>query len=100
MVSCDIHKFPIIKDDASHPDVKSPHVTVCNQHYINKTTVDLPNFENVPYFEHHVNKGFSKPATYKLINLVHKDVFRLVKEVAELKIVCLYGFQNKVHVQN
>ena len=22
-------------------------------------TVDLPNFEHVPYFEHHVNKGFS-----------------------------------------
>ena len=44
-------------------------------------TVDLPNFEHVPYFEYHVNKGFSKPATYKLINLGHKDVFRLVNEI-------------------
>ena len=34
-------------------------------------TVDLSNFEHVPY----VNKGFSKPTTYKLINLVHKDAF-------------------------
>ena len=52
---------------------------------ISLATVDLPNFENVPYFEHHVNKGFSKPKTYKLINLVHKDVFRLVNEIKKLQ---------------
>ena len=40
-----------------------------------RITVDLPNFEHVPYFEHHVNKEFSKSTTYKLINLVHKDVY-------------------------
>ena len=46
------------------------------------TTVDfLPNFEDVPYFEHYVNKGCSNPTTYKLINLIHKDVFRLVNEI-------------------
>ena len=58
--------------------------------------MDLPNFENVPYFEHHVNKGFSKPTTYKLINLVHKDVFRLMNGIKKLqsKIVCLHGVQN------
>ena len=47
--------------------------------------MDLPNFEHVPYFEHHVNKGFSKPTTSKLINLVHKDVFRLVNEIMKLQ---------------
>ena len=29
-------------------------------------TVNAPNFEHVPYFEHHVNRGFSKPTTYLL----------------------------------
>ena len=48
-------------------------------------TVDLPNFEHVPYFEHHVIKGFSKPTTYKLFNLVHIDVFRLVNEIKRLQ---------------
>ena len=48
-------------------------------------TVDLPNFEHVPYFEHHVNKGVYKPTTYKLIHLVHKDVFRLVNEIKNLQ---------------
>ena len=51
----------------------------------------------IPYFEHHVNKGFSKPTTYKLINLVHKDVFRLINGIKKLKIVCLHGVQNKVY---
>jgi len=27
-------------------------------HGAQKGTVDLPNFEHVPYFEHHVNKQF------------------------------------------
>ena len=62
--------------------------------------MDLPNFEHVPYFEHHVNKGFYKSTTFKLVNLVHEDVCRLVDEiswVADLMIVCLYGVQNKVY---
>ena len=49
------------------------------------TKLDLPNFEHVPYFEHHVNKGFSKHTTYKLINLVHKDVFRLMNGIKKLQ---------------
>ena len=44
--------------------------------------MDLPNFEHVPYFEHHVNKGFSKSKTFKLVNLVHGDVCGLVDEIS------------------
>ena len=65
--------------------------------------MNLPNFEHVPYFEHHVKKGSSKSTTIKLVNLVHEDVCRLVDEDEvswKLKIVCLHGVQNKVHVQN
>ena len=43
--------------------------------------MDLPNFEHVPHFEHHVNKGFSKSTSFKLVNLVHEDLCRLVDEI-------------------
>ena len=39
-----------------------------------KVELGLPNFEHVPYFEHLV-------MFYKLINLVHEDVCRLVDEI-------------------
>ena len=42
----------------------------------------LPNFENVPCFEHHVNKRFSKSTTFKLVNLVYEDVCRLIDEIS------------------
>ena len=63
--------------------IKVHVLNYANLQYIHHT-VDLPNFEHVPYFEHHINKQFSKPTTYKLINLVHKDVFRLVNEIKKL----------------
>ena len=47
--------------------------TVKSKNNIN-CTVNLPNFEHAPYFEHHVNKNFSKSTAYKFINLVHEDL--------------------------
>ena len=59
--------------------------TCLSDHYLLIHTVDLPNFEHVPYFEHHVNKGVSKLITYKLIDLVHKAVFRLGNGIKKLQ---------------
>ena len=76
--------FPYFENSATTFLIKKIVLSTVRRSKCKKNlTVDLPNFEHVPYFEHHVhvNKGFSKPTTYKLINLVHKDVFRLVNEI-------------------
>ena len=37
--------------------------------------VDLPNFEHLPYFEHHLNKQFF---TLQLLNLIHQPKYTFV----------------------
>ena len=40
--------------------------------------IDIKTKNYVSYFEHHENKGISKPTTYKLNNLVLEDVSRFI----------------------